>query len=174
METVISQQTNWLSTKIVCYEAARRNCTSSSFSCWGRKRLSWRLGSQVREVGEQKSCQIPTCLLILWLMWNLDTRMWNYMGPVVLKGRYVYNTVHILRTCLEVLGEWICTELQSLDFTSSLVRCFGNHVSTISILHLVASCVMVRPSIQISLTWACFGCVPSASYQSFEKYSAVS
>ena len=47
METVISpQQTTWLSTKTVCYEAARRNCKSSSFSCWGRKRPSLRLGSQ--------------------------------------------------------------------------------------------------------------------------------
>ena len=62
METVISQQTNWLSTKIISYEAARRKCTSSSFSCWGRKRPSWRRGSQVGEVGS-KSCQIPTFLL---------------------------------------------------------------------------------------------------------------
>ena len=43
------------------YEAARRKCTSSSFSCWGRKRPSWRLGSQVGEVGS-KSCRIPTFL----------------------------------------------------------------------------------------------------------------
>ena len=52
--------------------------------------------------------------------------------------------VHILRYSLEVLGEWICT--------SSLAWCFGKHVWTISILRLVASCVLVRPSIQVSFS----------------------
>ncbi len=62
METVISpQQTTWLSTKTVCYEAARRNCKSSSFSCWGRKRPSLRLGSQSWGAWVRKDYR---CLLI--------------------------------------------------------------------------------------------------------------